>query len=114
MEHFKLLREAWERFEADDQAWVAIVTGVGEAFFSGADLKTYIPEITKFQKQIAEKGLTEIDGYRLDDGTRAGAAQLAALQADHRRGERVLHRRAAWRCSAASTSASPAPRPSSR
>src|SRR5262245_8271100 len=71
MEHFKLLREAWERFEADDDAWVAIVTGVGEAFFSGADLKTYIPEITKFQKRIADEGLSEIDGYRLDDGTRA-------------------------------------------
>ena len=71
MEHFKALREAWERFAADDQAWVAIITGVGEAFFAGADLKTYVPEITKFQKQIAEKGLTEINGYRLDDGTRA-------------------------------------------
>lgn len=71
MEHFKLLREAWERFAADDQAWVAIVTGVGEAFFSGADLKTYVPEITRFQAEIAEKGLTEVDGYRLDDGTRA-------------------------------------------
>jgi enoyl-CoA hydratase len=71
MEHFKLLREAWERFAADDQAWVAIVTGVGEAFFAGADLKTYVPEITKLQKQIAEEGVSEIDGYRLDDGTRA-------------------------------------------
>ncbi len=71
MEHFKLLREAWERFEADDDAWVAIITGVGEAFFSGADLKTYIPEITKFQKRIAEEGITEVDGYRLDDGTRS-------------------------------------------
>ena len=71
MAHFKALREAWERFAADDQAWVAIITGVGEAFFAGADLKTYIPEITKFQKQIAEQGISEIDGYRLDDGTRA-------------------------------------------
>jgi enoyl-CoA hydratase len=71
MEHFKLLREAWERFAADDESWVAIVTGVGEAFFSGADLKKYVPEITKFQKAIAEQGLSEIDGYRLDDGTRA-------------------------------------------
>jgi enoyl-CoA hydratase/carnithine racemase len=71
MEHFKLLREAWERFAADDQAWVAIVTGVGEAFFAGADLKKYVPEITKFQKEIAEKGLTEVNGYRLDDGVRA-------------------------------------------
>src|SRR5438477_2077755 len=71
MEHFKLLREAWERFAADDQAWVAVVTGVGEAFFSGADLKKYVPEITKFQQQIAEQGLTEVNGYRLDDGTRS-------------------------------------------
>src|SRR3954468_6058005 len=71
MAHFKALREAWERFEADDQAWVAIITGVGEAFFAGADLKTYIPEITKFQKRIADEGLTEVDGYRLDDGTRS-------------------------------------------
>src|SRR4051812_1645713 len=71
MAHFKALREAWERFEADDQAWVAIVPGVGEAFFAGADLKTYIPEITKFQKRIADEGLTEVDGYRLDDGTKS-------------------------------------------
>ncbi len=71
MEHFKLLRDAWERFAADDHAWVAIITGVGEAFFSGADLKKYVPEITRFQREIAEKGLSEIDGYRLDDGTRA-------------------------------------------
>jgi enoyl-CoA hydratase len=71
MEHFKLLREAWDRFNADESAWVAIVTGVGDSFFVGADLKKYIPEITKYQKEIAEKGLTEIDGYRLDDGTKA-------------------------------------------
>src|SRR5258706_13833368 len=71
MEHFKLLREAWERFARDDEAWGAIGTGVGEAFFSGADLKSYIPEITKFQAEIKEKGLVELDGYRLDDGTRA-------------------------------------------
>src|SRR5580765_4970899 len=71
MEHFKQLREAWDRFGADDDAWVAIITGVGDAFFTGADLKRYIPEITKLQQQIAEDGLAEIDGYRLDDGTRA-------------------------------------------
>src|SRR5436853_1287845 len=71
MAHFKALREAWERFEADDQAWVAIITGVGEAFFAGADLKKYVAEITKFQKEIAEKGLTELNGYRRDDGTRS-------------------------------------------
>jgi enoyl-CoA hydratase len=71
MEHFKQLRESWERFRDDDDAWIAIITGVGDAFFTGADLKRYIPEITKFQKQIADEGLQEINGYRLDDGTKS-------------------------------------------
>jgi enoyl-CoA hydratase len=71
MEHFFLLRSAWERFDADPDAWVAIITGVSDAFFTGADLKRYIPEITKLQREIAEQGLEEINGYRLDDGTKA-------------------------------------------
>lgn len=71
LDHFKWLREAWERFDADADAWVAIVTGVGDAFFTGADLKTYVPAITALGKRIQEEGLTEVDGYRLDDGTRA-------------------------------------------
>jgi enoyl-CoA hydratase len=71
MEHFKQLRESWERFDADPEAWVAIITGVGDAFFTGADLKRYIPEITKLQREIADGGVAEIDGYRLDDGTKS-------------------------------------------
>ena len=71
MEHFKQLREAWERFAADPDAWVAIITGVGDAFFTGADLKTYVPEITKVAERIQKEGLSEVDGYRLDDGTKA-------------------------------------------
>ena len=71
LEHFKLLREAWDRFRDDDHAWVAIITGVEGSFFSGADLKTYIPEITKLSQAIAEGGASEVDGYRLDDGTKA-------------------------------------------
>jgi enoyl-CoA hydratase len=71
MEHFYLLRKAWDDFDADPDAWVAIITGVGDAFFTGADLKKYIPEITKMQKDIASREVVEIDGYRLDDGTKA-------------------------------------------
>ncbi len=71
LDHFKALREAWERFDADPDAWVAIITGVEDAFFTGADLKTYVPAITALGKRIQAEGLTEIDGYRLDDGTRA-------------------------------------------
>ena len=71
MEHFKALRESWDRFGADPDAWVAIITGVGDAFFTGADLKRYIPEITRLQREIASGGVQELNGYRLDDGTKA-------------------------------------------
>lgn len=51
--------------------WVAIITGVDDSFFSGADLKTYIPQITALQKDMAERGVDEVDGYRLTDGVKA-------------------------------------------
>ena len=70
-EHFHQLRKAWERFGEDPDAWVAIITGVGDAFFTGADLKEYIPKITAVQKDIAAGTVTEIDGYPIDDGTKA-------------------------------------------
>jgi enoyl-CoA hydratase len=71
MEHFAQLRGAWDRFGEDEEAWVAIITGVGNAFCTGADLKTYIPEVTKLQREIASRQVQEIDGYRIDDGVRA-------------------------------------------
>jgi enoyl-CoA hydratase len=61
---------AWERFGEDDNAYVAIVTGVGQDFCVGADLKTYIPQLTALEGKVQD-GQTEIDGYRLDDGIKA-------------------------------------------
>jgi enoyl-CoA hydratase len=69
--HFRDLAAAWRRFKDDDDAWVAIVTGVERNFMVGADLKTYIPQITKLQKEIARGEVKEIDGCRLSDGTYA-------------------------------------------
>lgn len=70
-QHFHDLAEAWKRFRDDPSAWVAIITGVQRCFMSGADLRTYVPEITALQKQLKE-GLTEHPkGWRLRDGTDA-------------------------------------------
>src|SRR5438309_6448842 len=71
MYHFRDLAAAWRRFKDDPEAWVAIITGTGDAFMAGADLKTYIPQVTKLQKEIAAGSVKEIDGCRLSDGTYA-------------------------------------------
>ena len=71
LEHFHQLAEAWKRFAADDDAWVAIFTGVERCFMSGADLKTYVPEITALAKQIKAGNVDSVNGYSLSDGTNA-------------------------------------------
>ena len=69
MYHFRDLANAWRTFRDEPEAWVAIVTGVGHNFMAGADLKTYIPQITKLQKEITAGTVTEIEGCQLRDGT---------------------------------------------
>ena len=44
-EMHELLWETWEDFRDDDALDVAILTGAGDAFCAGADLKTYIPPL---------------------------------------------------------------------
>jgi enoyl-CoA hydratase len=71
LHHFRDLAKAWRDFRDDEDAWLAIITGVPGQFMSGADLKTYIPQITELAKQIGSGDVKEIDGCRLDDGTKA-------------------------------------------
>jgi enoyl-CoA hydratase len=71
LEHFHALAQAWRRFGDDAEAWVAIITGVGRAFMSGADLKTYVPEITALSKQIQAGETDNVLGYSLADGNHA-------------------------------------------
>jgi enoyl-CoA hydratase/carnithine racemase len=71
MEHFFQLRTAWDRLGEDENAWLAIITGVGDSFLVGADLKTYIPQITEHQRKIAAGEVADLGGYQLDDGVKA-------------------------------------------
>ena len=71
IEHFFQLRSAWDRFGEEDAAWVAIITGVGDSFMAGADLKTYIPQITEHQRKIAAGDMSDLGGYQIDDGVKA-------------------------------------------
>jgi len=71
MYHFRDLSQAWKDFRYDDDQWVAIITGVGQNFMAGADLKTYIPQVTELANQISSGEVSEIDGCKLSDGTRA-------------------------------------------
>lgn len=71
LHHFRDLANAWRRFRDDPDDWVAVVTGVDGCFMAGADLKTYIPQITALQEQISSGDVDEIDGCKLRDGTDA-------------------------------------------
>src|SRR3989441_13206771 len=47
LEHFGQLADAWVRVRDDDDAHVAILTGVGDVYCVGADLKSFIPIVTE-------------------------------------------------------------------
>jgi enoyl-CoA hydratase len=53
LEHFGQLADAWVRFRDDDHAYVAILTGVGDVYCVGADLKRFIPIVTERADRLA-------------------------------------------------------------
>lgn len=73
------LAEAWRRFQADDQARVAVLTGVGRAFCVGEDLKEAVEANRAGAGYDAERDLytagqidklviTAVNGYALGGG----------------------------------------------
>jgi enoyl-CoA hydratase len=86
LEHFGQLADAWVRFRDDDTAYVAILTGVGDVYCVGADLKRFIPIVTEQADKLAAGGSHDVqegstytmahslvavlrDGATLPDGT---------------------------------------------
>lgn len=53
LEHFGQLSDAWVRFRDDDDAYVAILTGVGDVYCVGADLKSFVPIVTERADKLA-------------------------------------------------------------
>jgi enoyl-CoA hydratase/carnithine racemase len=82
------LWEVWADFHADDSVHVAIVTGAGKAFCSGADLKSFIPKwehatmldarrnaargiaggITRGQHRITKPIIAAVNGFAIGGG----------------------------------------------
>jgi enoyl-CoA hydratase len=46
LEHYRQLGRCWETAKNDPAVRVVVVTGVGDSFCAGADLKTFIPQLT--------------------------------------------------------------------
>jgi len=65
LEHFGQLADAWVRYRDDEDAFVAILTGVGDVYCVGADLKKFITIVTEQADQLAAgKSKEQVEGSR--------------------------------------------------
>ena len=55
LEHFGQLADAWIRFRDDDDAFVAILTGVADVYCVGADLKSFVKQVTEQAAELAAR-----------------------------------------------------------
>ena len=55
LEHFGQLADCWVRYRDDDDAFVAILTGVGDVYCVGADLKKFITIVTEQRRQARRR-----------------------------------------------------------
>ena len=53
IDHFGMLADSWIRFRDDADAYVAILTGVGDVYCVGADLKKFVPIVTERADKLA-------------------------------------------------------------
>ncbi len=99
----RLMVETWADFRDDDSVDVAILTGAGEAFCAGADLKTYIPPIvgnasphdireivelglngfTRGMHRIAKPIIAAVNGWALAGGLETALACDIRIASEH-------------------------------
>ena len=53
LEHFGQLADSWVRYRDDENAFAAILTGVGDVYCVGADLKKFISIVTEQASELA-------------------------------------------------------------
>jgi enoyl-CoA hydratase len=79
--HFGALANAWRTFRDDPDAWVAVITGVGDSFCVGADLKTFVPAVTeKVEDLVAARASGDTEAMALEDDIPADAGLVAVLR----------------------------------
>lgn len=61
LEHFGQIADGWIRYRDDEDAFVAILTGVEDVYCVGADLKKFIAQVTERAKQLREGGSKQIE-----------------------------------------------------
>lgn len=63
LDHFGQIADGWIRFRDDEDAFVAILTGVDDVYCVGADLKKFIAQVTE-----RAKALRDGDSKRIEEG----------------------------------------------
>ncbi len=61
LDHFGMLADCWIRYRDDDDAYVAILTGVNDVYCVGADLKKFIQQVTERAAALRDGGSRKVE-----------------------------------------------------